>query len=54
MKKYCMKLFPALKRWKCSCTNKCAGGYNPDCTCENPEYHCREKIIKLQYIEQIF
>lgn len=43
MREHCTKLFPALKRWKCTCTNECASGYNPNCTCENPECHCREK-----------
>lgn len=42
MKDYCSKLFPTLKRWKCTCTEECSGGYNPNCTCENPECHCRE------------
>ena len=43
MKEYCIKVFPTLKRWKCTCTEKCANGYNPDCTCENPECHCKER-----------
>ena len=42
MKEYCTKLFPTLKRWKCTCANECASGYNSNRTCENPEYHCRE------------
>jgi len=42
MKSYCEELFPSLKRWKCTCTNECANGYNPNCTCENLECHCRE------------
>ena len=42
MKEHCTKLFPTLKRWKCTCTDECASGYNPNCTCENPECHCRE------------
>ncbi len=40
MKEHCRKLFPTLKRWNCTCTNECASGYNPNCTCENPECHC--------------
>ncbi len=43
MKKYCEKLFPTLKRWKCTCTEECASRYNPNCTCTNPECHCTEK-----------
>jgi len=43
MKKYCTELFPTLKRWKCTCTEECASGYNPNCTCTNPECHCTEK-----------
>ncbi len=43
MKEHCTKLFPTLKRWKCTCTDECASGYNHNCTCENPECHCREK-----------
>ena len=43
MKECCVKLFPTLKRWKCTCMDECASGYNPNCTCENPECHCREK-----------
>lgn len=42
MKEHCIKLFPTLKRWKCTCTDECASGYNPNCNCENPECHCRE------------
>ena len=41
MKMFCTELFPTLKRWKCTCTEECAGGYNPNCTCENPEFHCK-------------
>lgn len=36
MKDYCSKLFPTLKRWKCTCTEECSGRYDPNCTCENP------------------
>lgn len=43
MKEHCTRLFPTLKRWKCTCTDECASGYNPHCTCENPECHCKEK-----------
>ena len=43
MKQHCEKLFPNLKRWKCTCTAECASGYNPNCTCLNPECHCQKK-----------
>lgn len=43
MEEYCTKLFPTLKRWKCTCTDECANGYNPNCTCTNPECHCTGK-----------
>lgn len=43
MKEHCKELFPTLKRWKCTCTNQCAGGYNPNCTCTSAECHCTEK-----------
>lgn len=43
MKEHCMKLFPFFKRWKCTCTDEGSSGYNPNCTCENPECYCREK-----------
>lgn len=35
--------FPKLKRWECTCTEACASGYNPDCTCTSSECHCTEK-----------
>lgn len=47
MRVHCQKVFPELKRWKCTCTEACASGYNPDCTCENPECHCREQQSRL-------
>jgi len=28
---------------ECTCTDACASGYNPDCTCESDECHCRER-----------
>lgn len=28
---------------KCTCTEECATGYNPNCTCECDECHCSEK-----------
>jgi len=31
-----------LKRWKCTCTDECASGYNPNCTCTSSECHCTE------------
>lgn len=37
-----LKIFPELKRWKYTCTEECASGYNPNCTCENPQCHCTE------------
>lgn len=43
MKEYCSKVFPTLKRWKCTCTLQCAKGYNPNCKCTNPECHCTQK-----------
>ena len=43
MREHCRKLFPTLKRWNCTCDFECASGYNPNCTCENPDCHCREK-----------
>jgi len=39
---YAEKVFPTLKRWQCTCTDECASGYNPNCTCTNPECHCAE------------
>lgn len=35
--------FPNLKRWHCTCTDDCANGYNPNCTCTSSECHCTEK-----------
>lgn len=43
MKEHCENLFPTLKRWQCTCNSECASGYNPNCTCTNPECHCTEK-----------
>ncbi|MCX4254344.1 MAG: zinc ribbon domain-containing protein [Bacilli bacterium] len=43
MKEHCSTIFPTLKRWKCTCTDECARGYNINCTCENPECHCTQK-----------
>jgi len=28
---------------ECTCTDECASGYNPDCTCTASGCHCREK-----------
>ena len=39
------KYFPTLKRWRCTCTDACAVGYNPDCTCTSSECHCTEKPL---------
>lgn len=33
--------FPKLKRWECTCTEECASGYNPNCTCTSSECHCK-------------
>jgi len=27
----------------CTCTDECASGYNPDCTCTHSARRCREK-----------
>jgi len=43
MKTHCKNLFPTLKRWKCTCTKDCANGYNPNCTCQNPQCHCTQE-----------
>ena len=40
MREYCERVFPTLKRWNCTCTDECASGYNPNCTCTNPKCHC--------------
>ena len=32
------------KKEECTCTDECASGYNPKCTCTNPECHCTEKL----------
>ena len=40
---YATNLFPTLKRWHCTCTDDCASGYNPNCTCTSSECHCAEK-----------
>jgi len=42
MRKHCETVFPTLKRWQCTCTNECANGYNPNCTCNSFECHCAE------------
>jgi len=34
------KVLPNLKRWRCDCIDECAIGYNPNCTCKNPQCHC--------------
>ena len=44
MREHCKKVFPTLKRWNCTCTNECTNGYNPNCTCTNPECHCTGTI----------
>ena len=30
------------KKDECTCTEECASGYNPKCTCTSSECHCRE------------
>ncbi|MDR1674239.1 MAG: VOC family protein [Oscillospiraceae bacterium] len=30
------------KEPECTCTDECASGYNPNCTCTHPDCHCRE------------
>jgi ATP-dependent DNA helicase RecG len=32
-----------VKKQLCTCSNNCASGYNPNCTCVSNECHCREK-----------
>ena len=32
----------ALDYYKCTCTDACANGHNPNCTCTHPECHCTE------------
>lgn len=43
MRKHCKEVLPTLKRWKCTCTDECASGYNPNCTCTSSECHCTDK-----------
>ena len=43
MREHCEKVFPTLKRWYCTCTDECASGYNPNCTCASSECHCTEQ-----------
>ena len=33
---------PNQKIIECTCTDECASGYNPNCTCTHSECHCRE------------
>jgi len=42
-REFMRSFFPDLKRWHCTCTNECASGYNPNCTCTSSECHCIEK-----------
>jgi len=46
MRKHCETIFPKLKRWKCTCTDECATGYNPNCNCTNSQCHCTEGNLK--------
>ena len=41
-RKYLEEQMPNWQRWKCTCTDECASGYNPACTCISSECHCRE------------
>lgn len=43
MRAHCEKVLPTLKRWKCTCTEECASGYNPECTCTSSECSCTIK-----------
>ena len=45
-KAYAQAVFPTLKRWYCTCTDACASGYNPNCTCTSSECHCTEPPSK--------
>ena len=59
MKEYCTKLFSTLKRWKCTCTDECASGDNPKCTCENLECYCRERKLnsnlwRIKYVRNFY
>jgi len=42
-REFMYSFFPKLKRWECTCTEECASGYNPNCTCTSSECHCTEK-----------
>ena len=42
MRAYCQATLPTLKRWHCTCTDACASGHNPNCTCTSSECHCRD------------
>lgn len=43
IRKHCKEVLPTLKIWKCTCTDECVSGYNPNCTCTSSECHCTEK-----------
>lgn len=43
MREHCKNVLPTLKRWQCTCTDECASGYNPNCTCTSSECNCTEK-----------
>ena len=43
---YCNAKLPTLKRWQCTCTDECASGFNPNCTCTSSECHCTENSLK--------
>ena len=42
MLKHSRELLPTLKRWKCTCSEECASGHNPNCECTSSECHCAE------------
>jgi len=37
-----LKAFSSLKSQECTCTDECASGYNPNCSCIHSECHCTE------------
>lgn len=43
IKEQAKNILSNLKRWNCTCTEECASGYNPHCTCTSSECHCTEK-----------
>ena len=43
IRKQSREFLSTLKRWKCTCTEECASGYNPICTCTSSDCYCTEK-----------